>query len=115
MEIRLGDLYELIVRIVDDRLKQRGETEHVAALKGSESSPPEPPAKSPSEHQLQFQALQEQIATLIDLNRQILTAVRENQRRNEELLSELLNLLRQFLEASKVTDGRRTTLPSAEK
>jgi hypothetical protein len=28
MEIRLGDLYELIVRIVDDRLKQRGETEH---------------------------------------------------------------------------------------
>jgi hypothetical protein len=38
MEIRLGDLYELIVRIVDDRLKQRGETEHIAAMKGSESS-----------------------------------------------------------------------------
>jgi hypothetical protein len=114
MEIRLGDLYELIVRIVDDRLKQRGETEHIAAMKGSESSLPEPQAKSPSEQQLQFQSLQEQIATLIDLNRQILTAVRENQRRNEELLSELLNLLRQFLEASKISDGRRTTLPSAE-
>jgi len=113
MEIRLGDLYELIVRIVDDRLKQRGETEHIAAMKGSES-PSELQAKSPSEQQLQFQALQEQIATLIDLNRQILTAVRENQRRNEELLSELLNLLRQFLEASKIGDGRRTTLPSVE-
>jgi len=114
MEIRLGDLYELIVHIVDDRLKQRGEAEHVAALKGTESSLPEPRAKSPREQQLQFQALQEQIATLIDLNRQILAAVQENQRRNEELLSELLNLLSQFLEASKVSDGRRTTLPSIE-
>ncbi|MCS3920204.1 hypothetical protein Q2T83_10825 [Fervidibacter sacchari] len=112
MEIRLGDLYELIVRIVDDRLKQRGEAEHIASLKGSESPLPEPQAKSPSEQQ--FQALQEQIAALIDLNRQILIAVRENQQRNEELLGELLNLLRQFLEASKVSDGRRTTLPSAE-
>jgi len=53
MEIRLGDLYELIVRIVDDRLKQRGETEHIAAMKGSES-PSELQAKSPSEQQLQF-------------------------------------------------------------
>jgi len=114
MEIRLGDLYELIVRIVDDRLKQRGEAEHIAALKGSESPLPEPQAKSPGEQQSQFQVLQEQIATLIDLNRQILVAVRENQRRNEELLNELLNLLRQFLEASKIGDGRRTTLPSAE-
>ena len=114
MEIRLGDLYELIVCIVDDRLKQRGEAEHTAPLKGSESILPEPQAKSPSEQQLQFQALQEQLAALIDLNRQILAAVRENQRRNEELLGELLNLLRQFLEASKVSDGRRTTLPSAE-
>ena len=112
MEIRLGDLYELIVRIVDDRLKQRSEVEHIVAPKGTDVSLPEHQAKSPSEQQ--FQALQEQIATLIDLNRQILTAVRENQQRNEELLSELLNLLRQFLEASKVSDGRRTTLPSAE-
>jgi hypothetical protein len=114
MEIRLGDLYELIVRIVDDRLKQRGEAEHTAALKGSGSLLPEPQAKSPSEQQLQFQALQEQIATLIDINRQILATVRGGQQRNEELLSELLSLLRQLLEASKVSDGRRTALPSAE-
>ncbi len=114
MEIRLGDLYELIVRIVDDRLKQQGEAKHTVVLKGTEASLPEPHANSPSERELQFQVLQEQIATLIDINRQILATVRESQQRNEALLSELLNLLRQFLEASKVSDGRRTALPSAE-
>ena len=114
MEIRLGDLYELIVRIVDDRLKQQGEAKHTVVLKGTEASLPEPRANSSSERELQFQVLQEQIAALIDINRQILATVRESQQRNEALLSELLNLLRQFLEASKVSDGRRTTLPSAE-
>lgn len=107
MELRLGDLYELIVRIVDDRLKQREEAKGFTTVKGTEIPPSDFYAKSPDEQKVQ--ALREQITALVDLQSQILESIKENQQRTEELLKELLSLLEQLLEASKISNGRRST------
>ncbi|MGQ9463043.1 MAG: hypothetical protein ACUVTP_08850 [Candidatus Fervidibacter sp.] len=113
MDIRLGDLYELIVRIVDDRIKQLVGSEQSHILKAGEVQL-SPHAKFPGEEESKVQALQEQIAKLVDLQRQLLEIVQKNQQRTEAILTELLNLLRQQMNFSRTSNGQRVTLTSGE-
>lgn len=113
MDIRLGDLYELIVRVVDDRIKQLLGSEQSHILKAGEVQL-SPHAKFPGEEESKIQALQEQVAKLIDLQRQLLEVVQNNQQRTEAILNDLMNLLRQQMNASRTSNGQRMTLTSDE-
>ncbi|MFN3421848.1 MAG: hypothetical protein ACK40X_09015, partial [Armatimonadota bacterium] len=105
MDVRLGDLYDLIVRIVDDRLKQRSETEHLLPTRGSETSFLDSSEGSPAEEKTLLLNLSEQMANLVNLQRQLLETVQASQRRTEALLSELLDLLKQQVEVSRTSNG----------
>lgn len=113
MDIRLGDLYELIVRIVDDRIKQLAGSEQPHALRAGEVQLI-PHAKLPGEEESKVQALQEQFAKLVDLQKQLLEVVQKNQQRTEAILNELMNLLKQQMNVSKASNGQRVTLTSGE-
>lgn len=95
MEIRLVDLYELIVRIVEDRLKHQREIEKRLS---SDEIKHLPITENTSKHlagseEQGFQNLCEQLANLINLQRQLIEVVRTNQQRTEAILNELLKLL----------------------
>lgn len=109
MDIRLGDLYELIVRIVDDRLRQRGETEHPLAARGEETPFLDSRERSPNKEEALLQTLSEQISDLVNLQRQLLETVQANQQRIEAILNELLNLMKQQPEVLRTSNGRRLT------
>ncbi|MCS7185715.1 MAG: hypothetical protein N3B10_09140 [Armatimonadetes bacterium] len=108
MDVRLGDLYDLIIRIVDDRLRQKVEDEHLSSARGRDVSFPRSQEVSPSNDETILQTLLEQITNLIDLHRQLLETFQANQRRTETLLSELLNLVKQQVEVSRTSNGRRS-------
>jgi len=103
----LGDLYELIVRIVDDRLKQRGETEHALEPKGVDAPSAASRERSPDREEHLLQTLVEQVSNLVNLQRQLLESVQVGQKRTEGLLTELLNLVRQQEETPKASNGHR--------
>ncbi len=109
MDVRLGDLYDLIIRIVDDRLKQRSETEKPLTARGSETSSSDSSERSPAEEKTLLLTLLEQMTNLVNLQRQLLETVQASQRRTEALLSELLDLLKQQVEVSRTSNGRRLT------
>lgn len=108
MDVRLGDLYDLIIRIVDDRLKQRSETEKLLAARGVETSFSDSSERSPDEEKTLLLTLSEQMTNLVNLQRQLLETVQASQRRTEALLSELLDLLKQQVEVSRASNGRRS-------
>ncbi len=110
MDIRLGDLYDFIVRIVDDRLKQRWENDFTLAAKGEDAALVGSRERSSHKEEPLLPTLLEQINNLLNLQRQLLEAVQtsqESQKRIEALLEELLNLMRQQSEVSKTSNGRR--------
>ncbi len=108
MDVRLGDLYDLIIRIVDDRLKQRSETEKLLTARGAETSFSDSSERSPDEEKTLLLTLSEQMTNLVNLQRQLLETVQASQRRTEALLSELLDLLKQQVEVSRASNGRRS-------
>lgn len=113
MEIRLGDLYELIVRIVDDRLRQYRNSERIDAFGSGEVQNRGLQGKiSDDSEKSELQTLREQLKSLLSLQQQTLETVQANQRRIEAILNELLTLLRQQIDNSKMGDGRRANLPS---
>jgi|GEM_PF-767390 len=136
MDVRLADLYELIVRIIEDRLRQYqdvGQTAYSESGKASAIQRPMP-ISAQSNHQRtettlegqQVQSLSEQLTTLIALQRQLLEIVQANQQRTETLLNELLNLLWQQINAPKTGNdyragftesdlGKQDSIGSAEK
>ncbi len=117
MEIRLGDLYDFIVRVVEDRLRLR---ENLSPLQGSAREPPsvslfasEPTPEPTSRDAPQWHVVQKQLAEITQLLHQLLEATHGHQQRTEALLGELLILFRQALEAQEapargVTNGRRS-------
>ncbi|MCS7264908.1 MAG: hypothetical protein NZ805_08765 [Armatimonadetes bacterium] len=113
MEIRLGDLYDLIVRIVDDHLKQQRETDQMAFSEVGRNYNQDVRLKpSESSEGNDFQAIKEQVAKLMAFHRHLLDVIQTNQKRTEALLNELLNLLRQQSNETSMTVDRRINLPS---
>lgn len=97
MELRLGDLYDLIARIVDDRLRHWRES--AAAPDGTvptSGMPTEAKNLSSTSAQGQLpqgQLLLQQLQELVHLQRQLLSAFQQHQQRSEALLEELKGLL----------------------
>ncbi|MCS7191764.1 MAG: hypothetical protein NZ937_02115 [Armatimonadetes bacterium] len=112
MEIRISDLYELIVRIVEDKMKQHRDLRQVASIGSSSDAVHHEQSSKPSttSEGQQSQDLQEQLAILIKLQSQLIEVVQTNQRRTEELLNGLMNLLQQQLNASKTRDSQKVNL-----
>lgn len=115
MDIRLSDLYELIVRIVDDRLKQRGDADSAFAVRGGGVSFSDSGEKSPEEEKALLQTLSEQVTKLVELQQQLLETVQASHRRLEALLSELLNLMNRQAGVSGVSDGHHRSVQPPSK
>ncbi|MCX7642674.1 MAG: hypothetical protein N2116_02540 [Armatimonadetes bacterium] len=107
MDVRLGDLYELIIRIVDDRLNRRAESDPTPAARVGDTPFLGSQERSPNKEETSLQVLVEQIANLVDLQRQLLETIEASQRRTESLLNELLSLMKQQAEISRTSNGRR--------
>ncbi|GBC99240.1 hypothetical protein HRbin17_01762 [bacterium HR17] len=99
MDLRLGDLYDLVVRVVDERLRQwrlngsglpAGDAEPNSLTVPSRSETGQTP---PSE----WQALAQQLGEVVALQRQVLAALLQYQQRTEALLDELAGALAQLL------------------
>ncbi len=102
----MGDLYDFIVRVVEDRLRLRENP----PLQGSAREPPsaslsapEPTPEPASRDAPQWHVVQKQLAEIAQLLHQLLEATHAHQQRTEGLLGELLVLLRQALEAQEAT------------
>jgi hypothetical protein len=112
MEFRLGDLYELIVRIVDDRLKQWQEkakaSENGMAVKASLT-----PSKV-SEPSPEGQAILQKLQELVTLQQQLLAILQRDQQLNEAKWEEVIGLLKQVLEQRERDSQTLTPAPSFE-
>jgi hypothetical protein len=110
MEFRLSDLYELIVRIVDDRLKQWQEkaraSENGMAIKAS------PTPSKVSEPSPEGQAILQKLQELVTLQQQLLAILQRDQQLNEAKWEEVIGLLRQLLERQERDGQTLTPAPS---
>lgn len=97
MELRLGDLYDLITHIVDDRLRHWRENaaapDGTAPTSGMPTEAKNLPSTSAQGQEPQGQLLLQQLQELINLQQQLLAAFRQHQQRSEALLEELKGLL----------------------
>lgn len=112
MEFRLSDLYELIVRIVDDRLKQWQEkaraSENRMAIKAS------PTPSKVSEPSPEGQAILQKLQELVTLQQQLLAILQRDQQLKEAKWEEVIGLLRQLLERQERDGQTLTPAPSFE-
>lgn len=101
----MGDLYELIIRIVDDRLKQKDKTENTLLVGESHVSFSGSQGRATDKEETLLQALSQQIIVLVDIQRQLLETVQMGQQRIEALLNEFLNMMRQQAEVSVINSS----------
>ncbi len=101
MQVRLGDLYDLVVRIVDERLRQRMGTPSLPEEAAGDTLDGSSLLESSAPDDANWKSVQEQLVTLSELTRQLVEATQANQQRTEALLSDLLTAVRELTEAQK--------------
>ncbi len=111
MEVRLGDLYEFIVRIVEDRLRQQSG----APQRPAELLAPPPSVSDNLSETAQWRVIQEQLETLVGLHRQLLDISLTHQQHTEALLSDILKALQQLLDSLRAVNEQQANEEQQEK